>query len=186
MIFLNTSRTWDSPYPKSAATCIVCVTQPAMVFRILIKIKWPACMEQLFPGVAYSGVLLPKLSLQTIAIYCYGSGWSIPYPYITNDVKKLLHSLTPSGNPHVCIKSFILSRCASASSSGWHANSCLKIEQLNACTGLVFLVPLVELQVPLLSWPPLSVHTGGTTGGGCGANGGNGDLPLTNLVSYYC
>ena len=54
--------------------------------------------------------------------------------YPTN-VKQNLWTLTPSWNAWVSIQSFILSRCVSASSSGFPANSGLKCDQFNCGTG---------------------------------------------------
>ena len=85
-------------------------------FWILIKLKLPPCIEQLFSGVTRFGILLSELNLQTFestTIGLSGSGHSLASQ---TNVKQTLWTLTPSWNACVSIQSFVLCRWASACS----------------------------------------------------------------------
>ena len=76
-------------------------------FCILIKVKWPPCMEKFLCGTTYSGELLPKLSLDHSSPLLWV--WSDSYHSLASpiNIKQNLCTFPPSVNIGVSIQSFI-------------------------------------------------------------------------------
>ena len=70
--------------------------------------KQSPSMEQLYPGITGSRVLLHKLSVETILIYCYGSKDSYHSQVLPGKVRQNLWTLTLSGKECLPIQPYVL------------------------------------------------------------------------------
>ena len=122
-------------------TCLKCVIYESNVFYAFVKMKWSPCMKELFSHITYFWILYLNWfckPCQSLFIGLRDSYHNLASP---NNVRQNLWNFTPSWNWCVFIQLFILSRCASASSSGFPENSGLKDDQFKCgifctcCTG---------------------------------------------------
>ena len=109
----------------------MCVTYECNVSVCSSKWKdlhtWNIC-SLVFPIFEYCCLIWFCKPNQCTYIYLWDSYQNLASP---TNVRQNLWTFTPSWNWYMSIQSFILSRCASASSSGFPKNSGLKCDEFN-------------------------------------------------------